>query len=176
MLAKKAVDDYSLSSAVDLGCGDFAVGRQLLEYFTRYTACDISSTILDQNKKLYDQENLEFFKINLAEDELPIGDIAFVRQVLQHLSNREIALFVEKLNVTKPYKYIVITEHLPFSSDFIPNIDKPSGPKTRVVLDSGVIICAPPFQLNYREKHEICTVEKSTGGRKALIKSVLYVL
>ena len=77
---------------------------------------------------------LEFRKVNLAEDELPVGDIAFGRQVLQHLSNREIVHFAEKLNLTKPYKYIVITEHLPFSSNFIPNVDKPSGPNNRVAI------------------------------------------
>lgn len=173
---KKVADDYSLKSAVDLGCGDFAVGSKLFDMFERYTACDISSTILERNKTLYKQKNLEFKKINLAEDELPIGDIAFVRQVLQHLSNREIAAFVKKLNLTKPYKYIVITEHLPFSSDFMPNLDKPSGPNIRVALGSGVILHAPPFQLNFQEKHEICNVEESTGGTKAVIKSVLYVL
>ena len=173
---KKVTDDHALNSAVDLGCGDFAVGSKLFDMFDRYTACDISSTILNRNKTLYDKENLEFRKINLAEDDLPIGDIAFVRQVLQHLSNCEIALFVKKLNVIKPYKYIVITEHLPFSSDFIPNIDKPSGPNIRVELDSGVILHAPPFQLNYQEKHEICTVEESTAGRKSVIKSILYAL
>lgn len=173
---KKITDDYPLNSAVDLGCGDFGVGSKLFDMFDRYIACDISSTILNRNKRLYDYEKIEFRKINLAEDELPIGDIAFVRQVLQHLSNREIALFVEKINLTKPYKYIVITEHLPFSSDFIPNIDKPSGPNIRVSLDSGVILHAPPFQLDYQEKHEICSVEASTGGRKAVVQSVLYVL
>ncbi len=173
---KKVTDDYLLNSAVDLGCGDFAVGSKLFDMFDRYIACDISSTILNRNKRLYDYEKIEFRKINLAEDELPIGDIAFVRQVLQHLSNREIALFVEKINLTKPYKYIVITEHLPFSSNFIPNIDKPSGPNIRVSLDSGVVLHAPPFQLNYQEKHEICNVEESIGGRKAVIQSVLYVL
>jgi hypothetical protein len=173
---KKVADDYSLKSAVDLGCGDFAVGSKLFDMFERYTACDISSTILDRNKTLYKQKNLEFKKINLAEDELPIGDIAFVRQVLQHLSNREIAAFVKKLNLTKPYKYIVITEHLPFSSDFMPNLDKPSGPNTRIALGSGVILHAPPFQLNFQEKHEICNVEESTDETKAVIKSVLYVL
>jgi len=173
---KKVTEDYPLNSAVDLGCGDFAVGSKLFDMFDRYIACDISSTILNRNKRLYDYKKIEFRKINLAEDELPIGDIAFVRQVLQHLSNREIALFVEKINLTKPYKYIVITEHLPFSSNFIPNIDKPSGPNIRVSLDSGVVLHAPPFQLNYQEKHEICNVEESTGGRKAVIQSVLYVL
>ena len=173
---KKVTDDYSLKSAVDLGCGDFAVGSKLFDMFELYTACDISSTILDRNKRLFDQENLEFRHLNLAEDELPIGDIAFVRQVLQHLSNREIALFVDKLNLTKPYKYIVITEHLPFSSNFTPNIDKPSGPKIRVGLDSGVLLHALPFQLNYQERHEICTVDYPTGRSKAVIKSILYVL
>ena len=99
-----------------------------------------------------------------------------MRQVLQHLSNLEIALFVEKLNQTKPYRYVVITEHLPISSNFTPNIDMPSGPNIRVSFDSGVILHAPPFQLNYQEKHEICTVEELNGGIKAVIKSVLYVL
>jgi hypothetical protein len=173
---EKVVNDYTLQSAVDIGCGDFAVGSKVFYMFDRYTACDISSTILDRNKKLYDRKNLEFRKVNLAEDELPIGDIAFVRQVLQHLSNREIASFVEKINLGKPYKYIVITEHLPLSSDFIPNIDKPSGPNIRIASNSGVILHAPPFQLRYKEKHEICTVEDSDGEGSAVIKSILYVL
>ena len=173
---KKITDDFALNSAVDLGCGDFAVGSKLFDMFDRYIACDISSTILNRNKRLYDQEKIEFRKINLAEDELPIGDIAFVRQVLQHLSNLEIALFVEKLNQTKPYRYVVITEHLPISSNFTPNIDMPSGPNIRVSFDSGVILHVPPFRLNFQEKHEICTVEELNGGIKAVIKSVLYVL
>ena len=173
---QKVTEKFTLNSAVDLGCGDFAVGSKLFDMFDSYIACDISSTILDRNKRLYDHEKIDFRKINLAEDELPIGDIAFVRQVLQHLSNREIELFVDKINLTKPSKYIVITEHLPFSSEFIPNIDKPNGPNIRISLNSGVILHASPFLLNYQEKHEICTVEESTGGSKAVIKSVLYVL
>jgi len=173
---KKVAGDYSLKSAVDLGCGDFSVGSKLLDTFEYFTACDISSTILNRNKKLYNLENLKFRKINLAQDELPVGDIAFVRQVLQHLSNHDIALFVDKLNLTKPYKYIVVTESLPFSSTFVPNIDKPSGPGIRVMLDSGVILHTSPFELNYKEMHEICTVEEHPGGKKAVIKSILYVL
>ena len=51
-----------VKSAVDLGCGDFSVGSKLLHTFEYYTACDISSTILNRNKKLYDRENLKFRK------------------------------------------------------------------------------------------------------------------
>jgi hypothetical protein len=173
---KKINNEYSLDSAVDLGCGDFAVGSKIFDVFDRYTACDISSTIVDRNRKLYDGKNLEFKKINLAEDDLPFGDIAFVRQVLQHLSNREIASFVEKIHFSKPYKYIVVTEHLPLSSDFTPNIDKPSGPDIRVSLNSGVILHAPPFSLRYKKKYEICSVELDFGRRTSVIKSILYIL
>ena len=173
---KKLTNDYTLNSAVDLGCGDFAVGSKLFDMFDRYIACDVSSTILNRNKSLYNQDKIEFRKINLAEDELPNGDIAFVRQVLQHLSNREIASFVEKINLSKPYKYIVITEHLPFTSNFVPNVDKPNGPGIRIKLDSGVLLHSPPFQLNYQEKYEICSVDASTAREKAVIKSTLYVL
>ena len=63
--------------------------------FSIFVHCDISNVILERNRRSYQFENLEFKQINLAEDELPKGDLAFVRQVLQHLSNSEIKKFVD---------------------------------------------------------------------------------
>jgi hypothetical protein len=96
---------------VDLGCGDFNVGKNFVSYCSKYIACDISSVILSRNQQLYKFENVEFRQLDLAVDELPIGDIAIVRQVLQHLSNADIANFVRRINAHKPYKYVLITEH-----------------------------------------------------------------
>ena len=49
------------------------------------------------------------------------------------------------------YKYLVITEHLPDLvykvENFLPNIDKVTGPDTRIDKNSGVILTKPPFNL-----------------------------
>ena len=79
------------------------------------------------------------FKIlNVSINELPKGDIAFVRQVLQHLSNDEIKKFVDKLNKDKPYRFLLVTEQLPSKENFKANLDKNTGANIRVSLDSGV--------------------------------------
>ena len=173
---KKVVDQYPMTTAVDLGCGDFAVGSRLYDQFDHYTACDISSTILERNRQRFDDRKLAFKKVNLAEGELPPADVAFVREVLQHLSNREIASFVDKLHTAKPYKYLVVTEHLPIAQDFAPNADKPSGPNVRVGLNSGIVLHEAPFSLRYKEKHDICSVEHSAGVSQGVVKTTLYVL
>ena len=110
---------------VDLGCGDFNVGKNFIDDCNKYVACDISSIILERNKQNHQYNNIEYNQINIAEDKLPKGDLAFVRQVLQHLSNREIKKFADYLNKVKPYKHLLITEGLPFEKGFKPNIDKP---------------------------------------------------
>lgn len=112
--------------AVDLGCGDFNVGKHFVDVCDSYIACDIADTVLDMNRARHQAASLTFRRLDIAEDDLPAGDIAFVRQVLQHLSNAEIAKFVRKLNADKPYGYLLVTEHLP-AKDFVPNIDKPTG-------------------------------------------------
>ena len=66
-----------------------------------------------------------------------------MRQVLQHLSNIEIQSILKKL---KDYKYIILTEHIPFGN-FIPNKDIISGQGIRLKQNSGVDVLKPPFNL-----------------------------
>ena len=171
---KTEIKTLSCATIVDLGCGDFNVGKNFIDNCTKYVACDISKIILEQNQQIYQYENLEFNQINLAEDELPKGDLAFVRQVLQHLSNREIKKFVDYLNEVKPYKYLLVTEGLPFEKGFKPNIDKPSGSDTRFLLNSGIELHKDPFLLKYKSKNIICQVNKKMVGANGIIRSTLY--
>ncbi|HES59591.1 MAG TPA: class I SAM-dependent methyltransferase, partial [Caldithrix sp.] len=101
----------------DLGCGDFNVGKELVKYSKRYVAIDIVPDLINHNQKEFKADNLEFRCMDIAKDDLPLGDVAILRQVLQHLSNAEIKRVVEKLY---DYKYIILTEHLP-EGDFEPN-------------------------------------------------------
>ena len=113
------------SIIVDLGCGDFNVGKYFAAYVNQYIACDVSKEILERNKNKFSSlSNVDFRFLDLGKNELPGGDVCFVRQVLQHLSNADILNFVSKLSLNKPYKYLIVTEHLPMGKDFDVNLDK----------------------------------------------------
>ncbi len=154
----------------DLGCGDFNIGKELFPLTEKYFAIDIVEDLIEFNKEKFKAENLEFQCLNIAEDELPKGDCAIIRQVLQHLSNTEIQTTVNKLS---NFKYILITEHLPIG-DFEQNKDIISGQGIRMKKQSGVNLIAPPFNLKVKEEKEILSFELKNG--KGRIVTTLYVL
>lgn len=148
-------------NVVDLGCGDFNVGCQINAYVNKYIACDIVDDLIIRNKSIYLDDNIEFRVINIVDEDLPDGDIVFVRQVLQHLSNKDILKIIPKLY---KYKFLVLTEHLPNDPDFIPNKDFISGPSIRLERNSGVVLTAPPFDLSFKSSKKICSVDESGGS------------
>ena len=147
---------------VDLGCGDFSVGCRIRRLCNRYVACDVVPNLIKFNKAHYRDLAVDFRVLDLAEDELPRGDIGFVRQVLQHLSNRKIAGFVAR--APHAFKHLVVTEHLPASNDFKPNVDKLTGPGTRMGHESGIILTSPPFNLRAKATRELCRVDSVDSG------------
>ena len=82
---------------VDLGCGDFAVGSRIRPYCGRYVAADFVEGLIERNKQVYESDNVDFRALDMINDDLPTGDVVFIRQVLQHLSNGEIQKVVAKL-------------------------------------------------------------------------------
>ena len=175
-VVKKVITDNDIKTAVDLGCGDFAVGSLIVDCCETYNACDISNVILEKNRSKYQSPKLKFEKLDLSKDVLPHADIAFVRQVLQHLSNENIKSFVQQLNDIKNFKYLLITEHLPFDKNFLPNKNKPNGPNIRIAINSGVILHNEPFNLNYKTMETVLSVDQDTGGSNAVIQTTLYKL
>ena len=155
-------------SVCDLGCGDFNIGRQLLEYATHYIAVDIVPALINNNKTRFGFDHLEFRCLNIAEDELPEGDVVILRQVLQHLSNSEVRSVLNKI---RAYNYLLLTEHHP-ESDFIPNKDIISGQGIRLKKNSGLEITKPPFNFKFETRMELLSIPDPNG--KGLIKTTLY--
>jgi SAM-dependent methyltransferase len=130
---------------VDLGCGDFSVGRQLAAACGSYVGIDIVKPLIDYNLNTYSTPQITFRYANIIADDLPDGDICMVRQVLQHLSNDEILAVLPKLF---KYRWCFITEHHPSPGRLIyPNRDKPHGGDIRVTRGSGVYLDQPPFNV-----------------------------
>ena len=170
---KKLITEIQCSTIVDLGCGDFNIGKNFINICSKYLACDISKFILNQNRQTYKFKNLQFKQINLAEDKLPIGDLAFIRLVLQHLSNTEIMNFVNYINKYKPYQYLLVTEHMSSASSYQPNLDKPSGSNIRLTINSAVEVDKEPFNLEFKSKRIICDIKENRTGN---IQTILYEL
>jgi len=157
-------------NVVDLGCGDFTVGSKIRHLCNTYIACDIVESLIDWNRQSYNDRNVDFRVLDLSEDELPAADIVFIRQVLQHLSNAHIARALAQL--TKKYRYLVITEHLPSFGKFTPNLDKPAGASIRTGLNSGVVLTSAPFNLKVAKN--LILAEVAEAGD--IIRTNLYVL
>ncbi|MFT5146037.1 MAG: hypothetical protein ACI9H1_000755 [Polaribacter sp.] len=157
-------------SVCDLGCGDFNVGKELVVYTKKYVAIDIVAPLIAFNKEKFKEPNLEFHCLDIAVADLPLGDCAIVRQVLQHLSNTEVQAIVNKL---VNFKYLILTEHLP-KGDFIPNKDIISGQGIRLKKKSGINLLVPPFNLKVKEEKQL--IAYNLEPDKGVLVTTLYVL
>ncbi len=135
----------------DLGCGDFNIGKHLTKYSKKYIAIDIVETLINRNKNLYKEDNLEFHCLDIIKDTLPSGDCIILRQVLQHLSNKDIEEVTKKI---ADYKYIILTEHIPLGN-FTPNKDIISGQGIRLKQNSGVNLLEVPFNLKIKDQKQL---------------------
>lgn len=152
----------------DLGCGDFNVGKKFVSFTKKYIAVDIVPDLIERNKNRFQAKNLSFQCLDLATDELPKGDCAIIRQVLQHLSNHEIQKILQKLSA---YQYVILTEHLP-SGDFVPNKDKIASQGIRLKQQSGINLIESPFYWDVLSSKELLSIELAPG--KGKIITTLY--
>jgi hypothetical protein len=144
----------------------FNVGRQIKCNIENYIACDIVSLIIKYNQEKFNKMNMDFRVLDIVNEPLPDGDVACIRQVLQHLSNKNIKSVINKL---QQYQYIIVTEHLP-SDEFIPNIDKLDGGNIRNSINSGIVLTEKPFNLNPLRETVLCCISDNVG----FLKTTLY--
>ncbi len=157
-------------TAVDMGCGDFRVGSRLVDLFSSFVACDVVDELIEFNKTFYAHLPVDFRKVDLVSDSIPAGEVLIVRQVLQHLSNEQITKFLR--NIPKSFKLLLVTEHLPNSRDFTPNMSKNTGPEIRLTTGSGVVLTDPPFNLKAKSQIVLVSIPKPDSR----IDTLLYEL
>lgn len=157
-------------SVCDLGCGDFNIGKHLVDHTKQYLAVDIVPELIGFNKEQFVKNNLEFSCLDISKDPLPKADCAIVRQVLQHLSNKEVQNIIPQLS---QYKYVILTEHLP-SLAFIANKDIIAGQGIRLKKKSGLDITKAPF--NFKVKKESVWLKTYLNHKKEVITTTLFEL
>jgi SAM-dependent methyltransferase len=138
--------EHNVSTIADLGCGNFNTGKVIAAMSASYTGVDIAQPVLNANTRIHAGEHVRFVRADLTRDVLPHADAALVRQVLQHLTNSEIAASLS--NILRTYSLAIVTEHIYTGPGARPNLDIAHGPGTRVPLKSGVLIDQAPFNIN----------------------------
>lgn len=139
------IKEKGIKSIVDLGCGDFRVGNLIDKTSIDYVGVDIVPALIERNNKAFGAKNVKFLCINAVDDALPSAELCLIRQVLQHLSNDNIKIILEKC---KQYKYVIVSEHIPADKTVEPNIDMNSNWDIRLIQNSGVYVDKAPF--NYK--------------------------
>lgn len=162
-LIRVFIAQHDVATVVDLGCGDFRVGRKICSPSIRYLGVDVVPSLIRHLNSVFGSETTTFHHLNIVTHAPPDGDLCLIRQVLQHLSNSEIA---QVLRNVQQYAYVIITEHVPVSPEQL-NLDKPHGPDIRIYRRSGVFLDEAPFSL------KVETLLEVPVGRDEVIRTVL---
>lgn len=110
-ILKKIIKDYNINNIVDLGCGDFRIGKLLYDDLNvRYTGYDTYKDIITYHKSehsepKYNFKHLDFFTYR---ESIIEGDICILKDVLQHWELDQVYLFLDYLTESKKFKYILI--------------------------------------------------------------------
>ncbi len=77
------IRDHQLQSITDLGCGDFYVGKRIVEATgVRYTGIDVVPELIEHHKKSVKDPRVSFSCLDISSDPLPPSDLCLIRQVL----------------------------------------------------------------------------------------------
>ena len=160
------VADAQVTSILDVGCGDFHFGRNLLDRVpehVRYFGVDVSAAVVDHVKGAHESDRVRFENRDASADRLPAADLAIVRQVFQHLDNATIQAILTNLSGAA---HLVVVEHFPPQAKFRSfNRDIATGALTRRYYGSAVDISKPPFQHDFGLVGELFRFDLDIGGQ-----------
>ena len=85
--------------------------------------------------------------LDVVNDKIPIADVYIIRQVFQHLRNKDISEIIKKIFKNKPER-IIVFEDVP-KCEFVANKEiRGEGFFTRHEYNSGVDLTMKPFEIN----------------------------
>lgn len=133
----------NVNSVVDLGCGDFRVGRLIAASGVNYIGVDVVEGLIAENTRRYASPTVRFQCADITSEALPAGELCLIREVFQHLSNAQVNATLARLS---NYKYVLITEvHPEDFQHYKINRDKPHGATSRLAHFSVLCLDQPPF-------------------------------
>jgi glycosyltransferase involved in cell wall biosynthesis len=133
--------DLGVQSMVDVPCGDFNWMR-LLDLPVDYFGADIVPQLIEKNQRNYSRPGRAFGLLDVVKDPLPKADLVFSRDLLVHLSERDIRSALKNI-CDSGARYLVATTFT--SRD--KNVDIPTGLWRTLNLQRPPFSFPPPMRL-----------------------------
>lgn len=128
-----------VKSVVDVGCGDWTFSQHIRWGDVQYTGYDIVKSVIEANQLKFASPTIKFLHGNAIDIELPEADLLICKDVLMHLTNEDIALFLKQLG---KYRHCLITN----------NIDRYTWSSDNRPIETGrfrpLDLTKPPFNVN----------------------------
>ena len=121
---KTLLKELKIKTLLDCACGDFNWMKSIMESSpeVNYLGVDIVKKAIDENKVKYPFPNCEFKQLDIVNEPFPKVDLVLARDVLVHLSFKDIIKFIDRFLESKS-SYLLTTS---FTKDRI-NVEKDDG-------------------------------------------------
>lgn len=121
-LLQNFLKEKRIKTVVEIGCGDWELSRHIDWSGVDYLGIDVVPELIQRNRALYERAHIHFQSADAIRYPLPAADLILCKDVLQHLSNSDVALLLKKL---EPAPYCLITNDVdPLSeSSYNPDIE-----------------------------------------------------
>lgn len=118
---KQFIKNRNINSIVDLGCGDFVIGKYLYEnYNGTYTGYDAYKKVVDyniNNNKLTDKFDFIHLDICNQKEAIIASDLCILKDILMHWKLQDIYTFLDYIIASNKFKYILICNDIGQSED-----------------------------------------------------------
>lgn len=145
---------HPIRSVLDIGCGDWESSRLVSWKDVKYFGVDVVPDLVARNSDEFGSPNVQFAVLDFMTEELPPADLLICKDVLQHLPNTYVHMFLNKINV---YPYALLTNDIatykqpPWTRFWRP---RPFGPpkNSEITLGGKRNLCLrePPFSIRAR--------------------------
>jgi hypothetical protein len=113
------LDDLQVNTLLDLGCGDFT-WMSKIGLSQSYIGADIVASVIENNQRLYGNESRRFIQLDATCDPLPVADAILCREVLFHLSFKDIRKVLSNVTRSGAEYFIATTDRATsFNADIV---------------------------------------------------------
>jgi hypothetical protein len=107
----------NIKTILDAPCGDWNWMKDVSLEGIKYSGADIVEEVISKNNDKYSSQNVDFFLMDIIQDEIKTYDLIVMRDVLVHLSNEDI--FSVLRNVKNSKSKFLLTTHFTWINDYI---------------------------------------------------------
>jgi SAM-dependent methyltransferase len=98
--------ELNVQSVLEVGCGNWSLCCSIDWSGIDYTGLDVIPELIESNAATYGTPNVRFICGDALTVDLPAADLLIVKDVLQHWTPDEVAMFLPRL---RQYRYCLVT-------------------------------------------------------------------